>query len=94
MKNNGLTNCSEGRVQIVYNGNVIGQADLENGITSGETQNVTVDLTVPEHAVAKETLKVEAISDKNTTADSTKIFSRPEVNLRFLLNKKMIILQQ
>ena len=72
VKNNGLTNCSEGRVQIVYNGNVIGQADLENGITSGETQNVTVDLTVPEDAVAKETLKVEAISDKNTTADSTK----------------------
>ena len=72
VKNNGLTNCSEGRVQIVYNGNVIGQADLENGITSGETQNVTVDLTVPEDATAKETLKVEAISDKNTTADSTK----------------------
>ena len=72
VKNNGLTNCGEGRVQIVYNGNVIGQADLENGITSGETQNVTVDLTVPENAAAKETLKVEAISDKNTTADSTK----------------------
>ena len=72
VKNNGLTNCSEGRVQIVYNGNVIGQADLENGITSGETQNVTVDLTVPEDETAKETLKVEAISDKNTTADSTK----------------------
>ena len=72
VKNNGLTNCGEGRVQIVYNGNVIGQADLENGITSGETQNVTVDLTVPEDAAAKETLKVEAISDKNTTADSTK----------------------
>ena len=72
VKNNGLTNCGEGRVQIVYNGNVIGQADLENGIISGETQNVTVDLTVPEDAAAKETLKVEAISDKNTTADSTK----------------------
>lgn len=72
VKNNGLTNCGEGKVQIVYNGNVIGQADLENGITSGETQNVTVDLTVPEDAAAKETLKVEAISDKNTTADSTK----------------------
>ena len=72
VKNNGLTNCSEGRVQIVYNGNVIGQADLENGITSGETQDVTVDLTVPGDAVAKEILKVEAISDKNTTADSTK----------------------
>ena len=72
VKNNGLTNCGEGRVQIVYNGNVIGQADLENGITSGETQNVTVDLTVPEDAAAKETLKVEAISDKNTIADSTK----------------------
>ena len=94
VKNNGLTNCSEGRVQIVYNGNVIGQADLEAGITSGETQDVTVDLTVPGDAVAKEILKVEAISDKNTTADSTKIFSRPEVNLRFLLNKKKIILQQ
>ena len=72
VKNNGLTNCGEGRVQIVYNGNVIGQADLEDGITSGETQNVTVDLTVPGDAAAKETLKVEAISDKNTTADSTK----------------------
>ena len=72
VKNNGLTNCGEGKVQIVYNGNVIGQADLEAGITSGETQNVTVDLTVPEDAAAKETLKVEAISDKNTTADSTK----------------------
>ena len=72
VKNNGLTNCGEGKVQIVYNGNVIGQADLEDGITSGETQNVTVDLTVPENAAAKETLKVEAISDKNTTADSTK----------------------
>lgn len=72
VKNNGLTNCGEGKVQIIYNGNVIGQADLENGITSGETQNVTVDLTVPEDAAAKETLKVEAISDKNTTADSTK----------------------
>ena len=72
VKNNGLTNCGEGKVQIIYNGNVIGQADLEAGITSGETQNVTVDLTVPEDAVAKETLKVEAISDKNTTADSTK----------------------
>ena len=72
VKNNGLTNCGEGKVQIVYNGNVIGQADLENGITSGETQNVTVDLTVPEDAAAKETLKVEAISDKNTTVDSTK----------------------
>ena len=45
---------------------------LENGITSGETQDVTVDLTVPGDAVAKEILKVEAISDKNTTADSTK----------------------
>ena len=67
VKNNGLTNCGEGKVQIVYNGNVIGQADLEAGITSGETQNVTVDLTVPEDAAAKETLKVEAISDKNTT---------------------------
>ena len=72
VKNNGLTNCGEGKVQIIYNGNVIGQADLEAGITSGETQNVTVDLTVPENAAAKETLKVEAISDKNTTADSTK----------------------
>ena len=72
VKNNGLTNCGEGKVQIIYNGNVIGQADLENGITSGETQNVTVDLTVPEDAAAKETLKVEAISDKNTIADSTK----------------------
>ena len=72
VKNNGLTNCGEGKVQIVYNGNVIGQADLEAGITSGETQNVTVDLTVPEDAAAKETLKVEAISDKNTTVDSTK----------------------
>lgn len=72
VKNNGLTNCGEGKVQIVYNGNVIGQADLENGITSGETQDVTVDLTVPGDAVAKEILKVEAISDKNTTADSTK----------------------
>ena len=72
VKNNGLTNCGEGKVQIVYNGNVIGQADLEAGITSGETQNVTVDLTVPGDAAAKETLKVEAISDKNTTADSTK----------------------
>lgn len=48
VKNNGLTNCGEGKVQIIYNGNVIGQADLEAGITSGETQNVTVDLTVPE----------------------------------------------
>ena len=76
VKNNGLTNCGEGKVQIIYNGNVIGQADLEAGITSGETQNVTVDLTVPEDAAAKET------------------FSRPAVNLRFLLNKKMIILQQ
>ena len=72
VKNNGLTNCGEGKVQIVYNGNVIGQADLEDGITSGETQDVTVDLTVPGDAVAKEILKVEAISDKNTTADSTK----------------------
>lgn len=72
VKNNGLTNCGEGKVQIVYNGNIIGQADLENGITSGETQDVTVNLTVPEDAAAKETLKVEAISDKNTTADSTK----------------------
>ena len=72
VKNNGLTNCGEGKVHIVYNGNVIGQADLENGITSGETQDVTVDLTVPGDAVAKEILKVEAISDKNTTADSTK----------------------
>ena len=72
VKNNGLTNCGEGKVQIVYNGNVIGQADLEAGITSGETQDVTVNLTVPEDAAAKETLKVEAISDKNTTADSTK----------------------
>ena len=72
VKNNGLTNCGEGRVQIVYNGNVIGQADLEDGITAGETQNVTVDLTVPEDAAAKETLKVEAISGENTTADSTK----------------------
>ena len=72
VKNNGLTNCGEGKVQIIYNGNVIGQADLENGITSGETQDVTVDLTVPGDAVAKEILKVEAISDKNTTADSTK----------------------
>ena len=72
VKNNGLTNCGEGKVQIIYNGNVIGQADLEAGITSGETQNVTVDLTVPKDAAAKETLKVEAISDKNTTADSTK----------------------
>ena len=72
VKNNGLTNCGEGKVQIIYNGNVIGQADLEAGITSGETQNVTVDLTVPEDAAAKEILKVEAISDKNTTADSTK----------------------
>ena len=72
VKNNGLTNCGEGRIQIVYNGKVIGQADLEDGITSGETQNVTVDLTVPEDAAAKETLKVEAISDKNTTADATK----------------------
>ena len=72
VKNNGLTNCGEGKVQIVYNGNVIGQADLENGITSGETQDVTVNLTVPEDAAAKETLKVEAISDKNTTADATK----------------------
>ena len=72
VKNNGLTNCGEGKVQIVYNGKVIGQADLENGITSGETQNVTVDLTVPEDAAAKETLKVEAISGENTTADSTK----------------------
>ena len=72
VKNNGLTNCGEGKVQIVYNGNVIGQADLEDGITSGETQNITVDLTVPEDVAAKETLKVEAISDKNTTADSTK----------------------
>ena len=72
VKNNGLTNCGEGKVQIVYNGNVIGQADLEAGITSGETQDVTVDLTVPGDAVAKEILKVEAISDKNTTADSTK----------------------
>ena len=72
VKNNGLTNCGEGKVQIIYNGNVIGQADLEAGITSGETQNVTVDLTVPEDAAAKETLKVEAISDENTTADSTK----------------------
>lgn len=72
VKNNGLTNCGEGKVQIVYNGNIIGQADLENGITSGETQDVTVNLTVPEDAAAKETLKVKAISDKNTTADSTK----------------------
>lgn len=72
VKNNGLTNCGEGKVQIVYNGNVIGQADLENRITSGETQDVTVNLTVPGDAVAKEILKVEAISDKNTTADSTK----------------------
>ena len=72
VKNNGLTNCGEGKVQIIYNGNVIGQADLEAGITSGETQNVTVDLTVPGDAAAKETLKVEAISDKNTTAESTK----------------------
>ena len=28
VKNNGLTNCGEGKVQIIYNGNVIGQADL------------------------------------------------------------------
>lgn len=72
VKNNGLTNCGEGKVQIVYNGNVIGQADLEAGITAGETQDVTVDLTVPGDAVAKEILKVEAISGENTTADSTK----------------------
>ncbi|MFR9000492.1 MAG: CARDB domain-containing protein [Anaerobutyricum soehngenii] len=44
VKNNGLTNCGEGKVQIVYNGNVIGQADLENGITSGETQDVTMNI--------------------------------------------------
>ena len=93
VKNNGLTNCGEGKVQIIYNGNVIGQADLEAGITSGETQNVTVDLTVPGDAAAKETLKVEAISDKIQQQILQKIFSRPEVNLRFLLNKKMMILQ-
>ena len=83
VKNNGLTNCGEGKVQIIYNGNVIGQADLEAGITSGETQNVTVDLTVPEDAAAKETLKVEAISDKNTTADS--IITVPLIRQQHLL---------
>ena len=72
VKNNGLTDCDEGSVQIVYNGKVIGQADLEDGITAGETQKVTVNLTVPEDVAAKETLKVEAISGENTTADSTK----------------------
>ena len=40
---------------------------MEAGITSGETQNVTVDLTVPEDAAAKETLKVEAISVISTS---------------------------
>lgn len=72
VKNNGLTDCDEGSVQVVHNGKVIGQADLEDGITSGQTQNITVDLTVPEDAAAKETLKVEAISGENTTADSAK----------------------
>lgn len=72
VKNNGLTDCDEGSVQVVHNGKVIGQADLEDGITAGETQNITVNLTIPEDAAAKETLKVEAISGENTTADSTK----------------------
>ena len=72
VKNNGLTDCDGGSVQIVYNDQVIGQADIEDGITSGETQNITVDLTIPEGTAAKETLKVEAISGENTTADSTK----------------------
>ena len=71
VKNNGLIDCDEGSIQVVYNDKVIGQADIEDGITAGETQNVTVDLTVPEDAAAKETLKVEAISGENTTADST-----------------------
>ena len=72
VKNNGLSYCADGKVQIVRNGTVIGEADLEDGLAAGETQNITVSLTVPETAASKETLKVEAVSGDNTTADSTK----------------------
>lgn len=72
VKNNGLMNNNEGSIQIVYNGEVIGQTNLDGGMTPGETKNVTVNFTVPKTMAAKETLKVEAMSGENTTADSTK----------------------
>ena len=67
-----LMNNNEGSIQIVYNGEVIGQTNLDGGMTPGETKNVTVNFTVPKTMAAKETLKVEAMSGENTTADSTK----------------------
>ena len=72
VKNNGLTDCKGGSVQIVCNNTVIGQADIEDGIKSGETKDVTVNLTVPNNAEVKETLLVKVISDKSTIADSEK----------------------
>lgn len=72
VKNNGLTDCKGGSVQIVCNNTIIGQADIEDGIKSGETKDVTVNLTVPNNAEVKETLLVKVISGKSTIADSEK----------------------
>lgn len=38
VKNNGLMNNNEGSIQIVYNGEVIGQTNLDGGMTPGETK--------------------------------------------------------
>lgn len=72
VKNNGLTDCKGGSVQIVCNNTIIGQADIEDGIKSGETKDVMVNLIVPNNAEVKETLLVKVISDKSTIADSEK----------------------
>ena len=72
VKNNGLADCKGGSVQIVCNNTVIGQADIEDEIKSGETKDVTVNLIVPNNAEVKETLLVKVISDKSTIADSEK----------------------
>ena len=72
VKNNGLSECKDGKVQITCNGEVIGQATIEDKLAAGEEKDIPISLTVPEDTTAKETLKVETMSDGNEEADSTK----------------------
>ena len=72
VKNNGLKDCKYGKVQIVCNDTVIETVYINDKLQPGETKDVTVNITVPEDADAKESLQIKVISEGNTTAESTK----------------------
>ena len=70
IKNNGMKDCQNGRVSILYGEKVIGYEELENTILPGNTESIEIDVTIPLDLNMTNSFKAVAECDDYTDSET------------------------